>query len=63
MEHMESKMQQQYEQFEAKMESLDPFIDDLIGIAKKHNIDNSDLKLVAEMFDRGYIPAIESFNT
>lgn len=58
---MESKLQNKYEAFEAKIASMDPFINDLIVIGNRHQISNEDLQFVAELFKCGSIPPIESF--
>ena len=58
MEYMESKMQEQYDGFEAQVADLDPFINDLLMICKKHNIGNDDLSFVARLFEIGYMPKL-----
>jgi len=58
MEYMESKMQDQYDGFEAMVEDLNPFINDLLVICKKHKIGNGDLSFVVSLFDKGYMPPL-----
>ena len=58
MEHMESRMQDRYDGFDAKVGQLDPFINDLLAACKKHGIDNDDLNFVAELFNMGYMPEL-----
>jgi len=58
MEYMESKIQDQYDGFDAEIEALDPFINDLLEICKKHNIDNSGLSFVTGLFTCGYMPPL-----
>ena len=58
MEHMESRMQDRYDSFDAKVGQLDPFINDLLAACKKHGIDNDDLNFVAELFNNGYMPEL-----
>ena len=55
---MESKRQDQYDGFEAQVAELDPFIDDLLMICKKHKIGNDDLSFVASLFEKGYMPKL-----
>ena len=58
MEYMESKMQEQYDGFDDHVESLEPFIDDLLLICKKHKIGNGDLSFVARLFEVDYMPKL-----
>jgi len=58
MEHMESKMQDQCDGFEAEVEHLEPFINDLLQIAKKHNICNEQLAFVNRLFEIKYMPKL-----
>ena len=58
MEHMESRMQDRYDGFDAKVGQLDSFINDLLDACKKHGIDNDDLNFVVELFNMGYMPEL-----
>ena len=58
MEYMESKMQDKYDNLEAEVEQLDPFINDLLLIAKKHNICNEQLAFVNSLFEKNYMPEL-----
>ncbi len=57
---MESKMQARYDSFEDKFKSVDPFIDDLLYICRKHKIDNERLDFVNSLFSSGYMPKLGS---
>lgn len=46
MEYMESRMQQQWDAANDKIESLEPFIEDLLEIIKKHEVDFDDIQFV-----------------
>ncbi len=55
---MESKMQDRYDGFDAQVQSMDPFINDLLAIAKKHDICNEDLYFVVDLFKKNYMPEL-----
>ena len=51
-------MQDQYDGFEAQVEALDPFINDLLLICEKHKISNGDLSFVNSLFEKKYMPPL-----
>ena len=59
MNDAESKIEDQYNAFDDHIAGLDPFLNDLLSICKKHGINNTELNFVNELFQKGYMPALD----